>query len=60
MAGRLGGYKAGKLEGQEAGKQNFSRSLQPYSLQASKHPGLLNIKNFFYRVHNPAGGFAVP
>jgi hypothetical protein len=32
----LGSYKAGKLEGQEVGKLNYLRALQPYSLQASQ------------------------
>jgi hypothetical protein len=37
-AGRIGSYKAGKLEGQEAEKLNYLQDFQPYSLQASQLP----------------------
>jgi len=42
-ADRLGHYKAGKLEGQEAGKLNYLRAFQPHSLQASQLPSLWAI-----------------
>ena len=50
-------FKAGKLGGQEAGKLNYLRALQLYSLQASKLPSLYAIsRNLFCLTPESASG----